>query len=97
MLSIFSIIPSLKNNEGHSYEYNVAFTKAANINGWKYIKIIPKSCSLDGLGSDWQKSIFGMETKNKLKNLKNFVPFLKIFRVFYYCYHFIISYLYFIS
>jgi len=80
MFTIYSIIPSLKNIEGHSYEYNVAFTKAANINGWKYIKIIPKNCLLYNLDSDWEKSIFGMDTKNKLKNLKNFVSFFKIFK-----------------
>ncbi|NGX34386.1 MAG: hypothetical protein K1060chlam1_00739 [Candidatus Anoxychlamydiales bacterium] len=80
MLSVFSIIPSLCNHEGHQYEYNKSFTKAALKNNWKYIKIIPKNCSIDNLDSEWQKSIFGMETKNKLKNLKNFIPFLKIFR-----------------
>ncbi|NGX41630.1 MAG: hypothetical protein KR126chlam4_01473 [Candidatus Anoxychlamydiales bacterium] len=80
MFTIYSIIPSLQNNEGHQYEYNIAFTKAALINGWKYIKIIPRKCSINNLESDWQKSIFGMETKNKLKNLKNFIPFLKVFR-----------------
>ena len=80
MFTIYSIIPSLKNYEGHQYEYNVAFTKAALINGWKYIKIIPKSCSFDDLENDWQKSIFGMERKNKIKNLKNFLPFLRFFR-----------------
>ncbi|NGX53120.1 MAG: hypothetical protein KR126chlam5_01433 [Candidatus Anoxychlamydiales bacterium] len=80
MFTIYSIIPSLQNHEGHQYEYNIAFTKAALINGWKYIKIIPRKCSIDNLESDWQKSIFGMETKNKIKNLKNFIPFLKVFR-----------------
>ncbi len=80
MFTFYSIIPSLLNYEGHPYEYNKAFTKAANINGWKHIKIIPKTCLLDNLENDWQKSIFGMESKNKLKNFKNLIPFLKVFR-----------------
>ena len=80
MFAFYSIIPSLLNYEGHPYEYNKAFTKAANINGWNHIKIIPKTCLLDNLENDWQKSIFGMQTKKKLKNLKNFIPFFKIFR-----------------
>ncbi len=80
MFTIYSIIPSLQNHEGHQYEYNKAFTKAANINGWNHIKIIPKECLIDNLKSDWYKLIFGMDTKHKLKNLKNFIPFLKILK-----------------
>ncbi len=80
MITIYSIIPSLRNEEGHFYEYNKAFTKVAKLNNWKHIKIIPKNCSLEPLGDDWQKLIYPMDVKNKIKNFKNFIPFLKIFK-----------------
>jgi hypothetical protein len=79
MYTIFSINPSLRNNEGHQYEYNKAFTQASKLNGWNHIKIIPKKCILSDLDNSWIKSIYGIGEKNKFKN---FFKYLKLFKIF---------------
>jgi hypothetical protein len=80
MAVIYSIIVSLKNELGHFFEYNLAFTKAAKINNFKHIKIIPKSCNIPNMDKTWQKEIYAINHKNKLKNLKNIFPFIRIFK-----------------
>ncbi|MFA6502208.1 MAG: glycosyltransferase [Parachlamydiales bacterium] len=77
MITFYSIIVSLKNELGHFFEYNHSLTKAIELNGWKHIKVIPKSCSLSDLDDSWQKTINEINHKNKFKNINNVVPFIK--------------------
>jgi hypothetical protein len=79
MLKIFSIIASMRNELGHFYEYNLSLSKAIKLNSWNHIKIIPRTCDLN-LDESWQKVIYEVSNKNKLKNFKNIIPFIKVFK-----------------
>jgi hypothetical protein len=80
MVAIYSIIPSLRNELGHFFEYNLALSKAARINNFKHIKIIPKTAELPKLDDTWQRSIYEIYHQKKWKNIKNIIPFIKVFR-----------------
>lgn len=80
MVTFYSIIPSLRNELGHFFEYNLAFSKAAKINNYKHIKIIPKNAEIPLNDESWQKLIYGIDNEKKWKNIKNIIPFIKIFR-----------------
>ncbi len=80
MVTIYSIIASLRNEVGHFFEYNLAFSKAAKINNFKHIKVIPKTAQLPKIDDTWQKIIYEIDNEKKWKNIKNIFPFIKIFK-----------------
>ena len=76
----YSIIASLKNELGHFYEYNLAFSKAAKINNFKHVKIIPKTAQIPSDDGSWQKLIYEINNEKKWKNIKNFFPFIRVLK-----------------
>ncbi|MBI5346642.1 MAG: glycosyltransferase [Chlamydiae bacterium] len=83
-MKIYALVPCLYNEVGHHYSYHLAMTKAMRLNGWEYIKLIPKRSILNNLGPDWQKtlSLHGGQKgiwNNFFKPLANFPPFFKLF------------------
>ena len=87
MTKIYSIIPWLKNEVGHNYEYNLSIEKAAKINGWDFCALIPKKCQIENLKDNWMRclaNLFLSDSPSFFRRLFlpifNLYPFLKILR-----------------
>jgi len=80
MVIIYSVIPSLRNELGHFYEYHLALSKAAKINNYEHIKIISKIAKIPSTDNTWKKLLFEINYKKKWKNFKNIFPLIFVFK-----------------
>ncbi|MDR3623866.1 MAG: hypothetical protein P4L16_01860 [Chlamydiales bacterium] len=54
-MKVWSLIPMLRYEEGHPYQYNLAVGKACGLNGWKHEALVPRSCCIENLPESWLK------------------------------------------
>lgn len=50
---LISVAPTLRNLAGHDVHYHKAVSKAAELNGWKYVVAIPDDCVLPDVDDGW--------------------------------------------
>ena len=67
MTKLYSILPQLQGEIGHSYEYSICVDKAAMMNGWSHVGWVPQNCPIPTLPTHWKKNL--PEKRNFLKYL----------------------------
>lgn len=87
------ILPELKDEKGHVYEYALSLQKAFQINGWKSEVAAPADCTIKDLPTDWKKALPASTTSfwsqfqayytllQNLQNEKSLYLFLEHFRL----------------
>lgn len=54
-MKVWSMIPLLRYEQGHPYQYNLVFGEACQINGWEHGALVPVSCLIEDLPETWKK------------------------------------------
>jgi hypothetical protein len=57
MKTIYSILPELKNQMGHFFEYALSVKRAAEMNGWRHACWAPSDCEIDPMPENWKKNL----------------------------------------
>lgn len=57
MKTIYSLLPELKNEMGHCYEYALSVKRAAEMNAWRHAAWVPTNCEFESLPDFWEKNL----------------------------------------
>ncbi len=69
MIKVVSLIPNLRGEAGHIFEYNLSIERAAKANGWCFTAAIPDDAELTNLPKKWHKSLKSHDPAAGLKGL----------------------------
>ncbi|MFA5392873.1 MAG: hypothetical protein WC081_02635 [Candidatus Ratteibacteria bacterium] len=81
-ICLIAIVPLLRNLAGHEVHYHRAVSRAAELNGWKYVVAVPEDCALPDVAEDWIKCLKRLDIlragmfRRMYANLKKFIRYV---------------------
>lgn len=88
-ICLIAVVPCLRNLSGHEVHYHKAVSRAAELNGWKYMVAVPEDCVLPDVDDHWIKclkrfDIFRADIfRNIYANSKKFLGYVFSLRRFF--------------